>query len=469
MPTVHPIHSARKRGRRRIGLIISLLLLVTLCIWCASRWDVWFENPEEAPYEPSGVPSRILLTFGNEDGMRSRNISWMCGTEVRHATVELVDMEEGTTDWIDATGEVFESRSGKAAYYVARLRNLQTGHYYRYRTWTDEEASQWHVFFMQDATNSDVSFLYMGDIQDSIGGVANQLLRKAFRANPDAEFFVCGGDLTERPTDAYWGETFQSLDSVGQSVPVLTVTGNHDYLKGIICRLERRFSLIHSYYLDSMVDENQVFTVRYKDMQLFCLDSNREPFYLWTQRKWLKEQLAKSGAKWKVVVLHHPLYSIRGNMNNLVQRWMFDDIICEHGVDVVLQGHEHAYARMTTNPRAERISADRTTPIYTVSHCSPKSYRIEFDERFDKFGSGSRYYQKVQTRGDTLFLTAWDANEGTLYDSLYIVKQGSSTLLVDKGKDIPEKITFTPDPNNNKDVAFAERIQEYKHRRHIAP
>ena len=130
---------------------------------------------------------------------------------------------------------------------------------------------------------------------------------------------------------------------------------------------------------------------------------------------------------------------------------------------------------MTTNPHPGQASASKpstlnsqhSTPIYTVSHCSPKSYRIEFDERVDKFGTGSRYYQMVRTRGDTLFLTAWDANEGTLYDSLYIVKRGANTQVVDAGKDIPEKLTFTPDPHNKKDVAFAERIKAYKRRKHL--
>ena len=466
------------RMKKRINIAIAATICLCVSFWCIDRWDVWFENPEEAPYTPSDMPTRVLLTFGDTDGLHSRNISWMCDTMLQPSAVELVDASSSSPDslqLIQAKGEVFESRSGKAAYYVARLRNLQAGHTYRYRVVTAQKASQWHEFHLPQAEQPTTSFLYMGDIQDSIGGIANQLLRSALRQHPDAEFFVCGGDLTERPTDAYWAETFESIDSIGQSMPVLTVTGNHDYLKGIICTLERRFSLIHSYFLDSMVDENHVFTVRYRDVQLFCLDSNREFFYLSTQRTWLKEQLEASQAKWKIVVLHHPLYSIRGSMNNLIQRWMFNDLVKDYGVDIVLQGHEHAYARMTTRSRAGRcsdcqlstVNCQLSTPIYTISHCSPKSYRIEFDDKFDKFGSGSRYYQKVRTHGDTLFLTARDANDGSLYDSLYIVKQGSSIQLVDAGKDIPEKIEFTPNPNNKKDVAFAERIKEYKKKKNI--
>lgn len=448
---------------KRAAVVLLAVLAVAVVVWCVLRWDVWFHNPEEAAYTASKTPTRVLFTFGDANGM-NRNVSWTCGDEVQDASVELVDDEQGETELVDAVGEVFESRSGKAAYYVARLRHLKAGHYYRYRVWTGNEVSDWHTFFVQDATRGNASFLYMGDIQDSIGGIANQLLRKAFRQNPDAEFFVCGGDLTERPTNAYWDETFMGLDSVGQAVPVLTVTGNHDYLKGVVNKLERRFSLIHSYFLDSMVEENQVFTVRYKDLQLFCLDSNRELPYLWTQRQWLEEQLAASKAKWKIVVLHHPLYSIRGSMNNLLQRWMFDGLIREYGVDLVLQGHEHAYARMTQHDE----KGHAITPVYTVSHCSPKNYQIEFDEeRFDKYGSGSRYYQMVRTKGDTLFLTARDATDGQLYDSLFIVKTALDTLLADCGKDIPERITFTPNPNSKNDAAFAERIKEYKKKKNI--
>ncbi len=407
--------------KKVIGKWTLFVVVGALIVWCATRWNVWFHNSEEAPYVPSEVPTRVLLTFGDEDGM-NRNVSWMCDTTLREAWVELEDENTRIMERVGATGEVFESRSGKAAYYVARLRGLETGHNYRYRVCTGDKASAWYSFQLPDEIDREATFIYMGDIQDTIGGVANQLLREAFRQHQDAEFLVCGGDLTERPTDAFWAETFESLDSIGQSVPVLTVTGNHEYLKGVIGQLERRFSLIHSYFLDSMVGENQVFTVRYKEMQLFCLDSNREFFYLWTQRQWLEEKLKESQAKWKIVVLHHPLYSTRGKTNNLIQRWMFDDVIQTYGVDLVLQGHEHVYARMSSH------DGQKSTPVYTVSHCSPKNYKTEFPDGFDQFEKVSRYYQTIRTHGDTLFLTATDANTQRLVDSLCIEKNSHAII-----------------------------------------
>jgi predicted phosphodiesterase len=374
--------------------------------------------------------------------------------------VELVCLADSDTVRIAASGEVFRSRNGQAAYYWTHLSSLKPDQHYAYRAATDGRTSPWYHFKTYAANRQKMSFLYVGDVQDTLGGQANRLLREALYRHPESEFLVCGGDLTERPTHQHWEEAFRDVDSVAQTMPLLVVTGNHDYLKGVIMRLERRFSLVFSYFLDSKVADNQVYTLCYGPVQFFLLDSNRELPYLYTQRQWLKEQLQQSHSQWKIVVLHHPLYSIKGN-NNLIQRWMFNDLIKEYGVDLVLQGHEHAYARMTCHDD----KGHAVTPVYTVSHCSPKNYRIEFDDRFDKFGISSRYYQTIAVSGDTLSLTAYEVYGHTPYDSLQIIKSAKGQVSIrDFGKTIPEYMDYEPDPNSKKDRAFAERIADYKHR-----
>lgn len=238
---------------------------------------------------------------------------------------------------------------------------------------------------------------------------------------------------------------------------MLNVTGNHDYLKGVIAELEMRFPLIFSYFLDSKVGDNMVYTMTYGNAQFFVLDSNREFFYLWTQRSWLKDKLSQSTAKWKILVIHHPLYSIKGN--NLIQKWMFNGLVQEYGVDLVLQGHEHAYARRTT----KNDDGTQTTPVYTISHCSPKNYLIDFDDDFDKFGISSRYYQTVHVSRDTLSLATYEVYGHTLYDSLNIVKPDSMPARIDDyGKNIKEYLEYTPPSDRSKYRKFQQRIEEYK-------
>lgn len=448
------------RTKRTIKISIAAVVVIGLGIWINSRWDAWFRNPEEQPYAPLEEPGRIMLTFGDEDAL-SRNISWQYDSVlVDSSFAELVDTLGKDTMRIAAQGEVFQSRNGKAAYYSARLRNLKPDTYYSYRVCNNGEYSLWNGFHTYNqSTKNDYSFIYTGDVQDTINGVANKYLRMALARHPQTEFFVFGGDLTERPIDAYWQETFDGLDSIRQHYPILNVTGNHEYLKYIIRKLERRYSLVFSYFLDSMIGENQVYTLKYNDMQFFLLDSNREFPYLWTQRQWLEKELEKSDARWKIVVLHHPLYSIKGKHNNMVQRTLFNSLIQKYHVDLVLQGHEHAYARMTMHDETGKP----TTPVYTVSHCSPKSYRIDFDERFDKFGIESRFYQYVRAHGDTLSVSAYRFPGGELYDSLDIVKNGTGTFILDNGKDIPEYLEFKSN-GSEKDREYAEKIRKYKQR-----
>ena len=443
-----------KTRPKKLKRLFLLLLTIALATWVATRWNVWFGNPEELATEPLMAPGHVLLTFGNEDEM-SRNVSWQCDTVLHPSHLELVCIEGGDTTQIEVQGEIFESRKGKAAYYVARLRQLKPAMHYCYRAVTGDNASPWYEFQTYETNRDKFSFIFVGDVQDTICGIANSLLREALVHHPDVEFLVCGGDLTERPANQYWAETFRTLDSIGQSLPILNVTGNHDYLKGVIQRLEYRFPLVFSYFLDSKVDDNMVYTLNYGDAQIFVLDSNREFFYLWTQRQWLEERLSQSKAKWKILVLHHPLHSLKGN--NAIQQWMFDDLVSQYSVDLVLQGHEHAYARMTSHDEA----GTAIPPVYTVSHCSPKNYRINFEEEFDRFGISSRYYQTVTVNGDTLTMATYDANTHALYDSLLII-DSETRHVVDLGKDIPENLDFTPDPTNKKDQKFAKRIREYK-------
>lgn len=443
--------------KAKIKVIVPTVLVVAVAVFIACRWDVWFHNSEESPYISERTPHRVLLTFG-DDSEWSRNVSWQADTMLLPSHLDLVQLPDGDTINIDAYGEVFHSRGGVAAYYVARLRNLQQDAHYAYRAVTDGEASQWYEFHTYKKDDN-FSFLYVGDVQDTIGGRANKYLREAVARHRECEFVVCGGDLTERPKDSFWAETFRDIDSVCQSMPFLNITGNHDYLKGIKLVLERRFTLVFSYFLDSKVDDNHVYMLHYGDADIFVLDSNRELPYLLAQRSWLKAKMEQSTAKWKILLLHHPLYSTLGS-NNIFQRWIFGGLVKEFGVDLVLQGHEHQYARMTNHAE----DGTPTTPVYTVSHCSPKNYRIHFDDRFDKFGISSRYYQTINVASDTLTMATYEVYNHTLYDSLQIVKTTKQSVIRDFGVDIPEYMEFTPDPNNKRDRAFNERINDYKMR-----
>ena len=410
---------------KRLKIGIALIIVIALGFWIASRWHTWFVEEDEEAYAPSLAPSHVLLTFGDSH-LLSRNVSWQADSVVRPSWLELVSLTDSDTIRVEAQGEVFRSRGGQAAYYVARLRSLQAGTDYAYRAVTDAKASPWYQFRTKPDAADKVSFLYIGDVQDSIGGEANRFLREALSRHPGSEFLVCGGDLVDGPRQSCWDEAFRDIDSVAQTMPLLAVTGNHDYRKGVIQWLERRFPLTFSYFLDSKIADNQVYTLNYGPVQFFLLDSNRELPYLLTQRDWLKEQLAQSRARWKIVVLHHPLFSIRSKSRNLIQREVFNGLLETYGVDLVLQAHDHAYARMTAHEDGRAV-----TPVYTISHCSPKNYDIYDDDHFDKSIASGRFYQTVCISGDTLTMAAYEVYHHSLCDSIQIIKDKDIAKIIE--------------------------------------
>ena len=94
---------------------------------------------------------------------------------------------------------------------------------------------------------------------------------------------------------------------------------------------------------------------------------------------------------------------------------------------LVLQGHEHAYARMTGHYKNGAPAA----PVYTVSHCSPKNYDIYENDRYDKSIASSRFYQTVRISGDTLTLAAYEVYHHSLCDSLQIIKDKDITKIIE--------------------------------------
>ena len=449
-----------------IGSIVAVVAAISS--WCYHKWDVWFNNGTEKAYSVCCTPDRLMLT-PSDSSSTSRNVSWLCDTIVRPSHLLLVDKASSDTSVVCAEGEVYASRAGRAAYYVCRLRNLIAGHSYSYCAVTGNASSKWHSFSIPDAPD-ECTFLYLGDIQDTIGGIMHSVIDTIISRQPHFDLLALGGDLVQEAADNFWQEAMYDIDSIRQTTPVINIPGNHEYFKGLPVSLERRFSLVFSYFLDSEIghDEDspwsgsQVFTTTLANVQFFCLDGNRELPYLISQRSWLEEQLQQSTARWKIVLIHQPLFSIRNSNNNLIQRYVFADLLSEYGVDLVLQAHEHAYSRYF-----EASSDTLLSPVYTISHCSRKHYHIEFDDRFHKFGCGDYYYQMIHASADSLVMSTYRiANDSTLatslYDALTLVKTTPSqqhATIIDNGSAIKETVFNADHPAG---VKFEARIDNYK-------
>ena len=98
------------------------------------------------------------------------------------------------------------------------------------------------------------------------------------------------------------------------------------------------------FYKPFNMDGKRFYSVREDDVEFFALDST---YMSPAQLDWLEQSLSRSDAKWKIPFMHHPLYSSgEKHGSEMDLRQLVEPLFVQHGVDVVLAGHEHFYERL---------------------------------------------------------------------------------------------------------------------------
>ena len=101
-------------------------------------------------------------------------------------------------------------------------------------------------------------------------------------------------------------------------------------------------------------------------------------------------------------------------------------------MDIVLQGHDHAYGRGKTGIPSAIDSTKSSNTMYVVSVSGPKMYDISDREWMSRKAQNTQLFQVITIRGDTLNYKAYTA-AGALYDVFDLVKQmDGSNELIDK-------------------------------------
>jgi tartrate-resistant acid phosphatase type 5 len=200
------------------------------------------------------------------------------------------------------------------------------------------------------AAASALNFVVVGDW--GAGGSANQrkvAVQMAKTAEAiSARFVISTGDNFPRGVqsvqDGQWIANFEEVYSTpALMVPWYITLGNHDHKGNINVQVEytsSRWRLYASYY---------------KHTELLADSSRADFFHIDTtpiingrpgkdkQLDWLQGELAASGAVWKLVVGHHPIYSGCGSHGNIPALiTTLKPLLERFGVQAYLNGHCHA-------------------------------------------------------------------------------------------------------------------------------
>ena len=184
--------------------------------------------------------------------------------------------------------------------------------------------------------------------------------------------------------------------------------------------------------------EETCYYIDYQGVRFISLDSNQQ---VEEQVPWLRRALETNPNRWTIVTFHYPVYSPSKNRDKPKMREFWKPLLDEFRVDLVLNGHDHTYARtgdLGSEQKAENIADGFKQPydpkigtVYVVSVSGPKMYEITRDNFYKKTIENTQLYQIIDIDGDTLRFRAYKAT-GELYDSFELQKQrDSANLLVE--------------------------------------
>ncbi len=428
-------------NKRWLGMVLVFLIAVLLI---ASDVDT---KAEEVPIDPDLTPQRVVLTWSG-DPATSMSVVW----RTKKPLVEPFGLIlEASHDPRVLDGEVLRTpalsermileASETCYYHTVNFVNLDPGRIYSYRVGSDLGLSEWNHFTTAKTEHEPFEFIYMGDAQNDVLSHWSRTIRQAIMDAPDAAFIVHAGDLVNHPnSDREWAEWFEALGWANRIIPCLATPGNHEYrsnksLKNRLLGI-RDQKLSRFWNPQFAFPENgpeglleTVYYIDYQGVRFIALNSNE---MIEEQVPWLEKVLSDNPNRWTVVIVHHPLYATRQKRDNPEIRKAWTPLFDKYGVDLVLTGHDHSYARTGKVHGNRSVANDAPGTIYVVSVSGPKMYEInsDHDEVYKMLAGDAQLYQILKIENDHI---AFESKTclGDLHDSFELIKKndGSSVLL----------------------------------------
>jgi acyl-CoA-binding protein len=384
-------------------------------------------------YSLNEVPQRIILnlTASPENSMA---VTWRTNEEFKASEVQYAvstqwtDFKKSVTK-VNAKTEKFGIDDHQFVYHHSVvLDGLKPGTTYVYRVGHDSVWSEWNQFKTASKENAPFKFVYLGDPQNDIKEHVSRVFREAYKLAPDASFWLYAGDLAAYPTDDLWGELFYAAGFIYRVTPSIMIPGNHDRSVVLVDGKEKRLKTTDPIWKAHFtLPENGItgceetsYYVDYQGVRFLMLNTNDK---LEEQAEWMEKLLSKNPNKWTIVTLHYPLYNSGSDHDTKGVRIALLPIIDKYNVDLVLQGHDHTYARTFKLRDGMVVPVDEKGTVYVVSVSGPKAYAIntKYKDLMAKIGDHISSFQVISVEANKLSFTSYTA-AGVVYDSFELRK-----------------------------------------------
>ncbi|AUC23407.1 metallophosphoesterase [Polaribacter sejongensis] len=407
---------------------------------------------------PSSTPDRVIANL-TVDAAHSLAVNWRTDQQVSNGVLEIALATDGpefllrNVEKINATSQKFENQNRneplvKATYHSAVVYNLKPDTVYIYRVGNgSKDNGYWSEWFQYKTANvgneKPFSFIYFGDAQNNVKSLWSRVIRNSYRQFPQIDFMLHAGDLiNDRDANLEWGEWFYAGSFIHATVPSMMTPGNHEYRNGVLSSLWRpQFTLPENGPTEAL--KETCFAIDYQDMKMISLDSegfDESKEAKEAQIQWLDSVLQSNTKKWTVITTHYPIYSTAKGRDNKELREAIKPLIDKYGVDLVLQGHDHTYARGFPKNEGKGLTVvEDAGAVYAVSVSGPKMYESKDQEWMVRRGEYTQLFQIITVSKDTIKYGAYTPI-GTLYDAFEIIKKDGKKTLINKVPETPIRL-----------------------------
>jgi 3',5'-cyclic AMP phosphodiesterase CpdA len=440
----HNIHKQLYRKTKMIlGQTRSILSLCFLALIVCGLAGVSLQLAvAHESQQHTGSFERIMLTW-SEDPSTSQAVTWRTRIAVAQALAQIAPAEASpdfvsNAQTVSATTTELQMDSGKIYYHSVNFTDLIPSTMYAYRVGNGEHWSEWFQFRTASNQPDPFTFIYFGDAQNNIRSLWSRSIRSAILESPKARFMIHAGDLVNHgDSDDEWGEWFDAAGWLFAMVPSLPAAGNHEYKNEGSGRKKLSPFWKPQFRLpDNGIGELEetVYYIDYQGVRVVVLNSNRK---IEKQARWLENILAHNPNHWTVIAFHHPVNPTYYIENEKELDTVWKPIFEKYNVDLILQGHEHIYARGFGRETNAKKAAG---PLYITSVSGPKMYKLRHRRWMDRVGENMQLFQVVSVSRNVLHYRAITVT-GELYDAFNLVKgkSGKKKLIERIPPDSPER------------------------------
>jgi 3',5'-cyclic AMP phosphodiesterase CpdA len=404
---------------------------------------------EAEVYRPLAVPDRVILTWTG-DPARSQAVTWRTDTGVTFPAAQIAVADSGpgfvrAARTRTGTTTPLTTDLGTAHYHTVNFEGLMPDTRYAYRVGDGLNWSEWFQFRTASDRPEPFSFIYFGDAQNDLKSLWSRVIREAYSDAPKASFIIHAGDLINRANrDAEWGEWFGAGGWVNGMVPSIPTPGNHEYERQGTDPATQVRTLSRHWRPQFALPEHgpaglqeTAYYIDYQGVRIIALNSNERQE---EQVPWLEGVLADNPNRWTVVTFHHPIYASAKGRDNQRLRELWEPVLRKHRVDVVLQGHDHTYARSNLQT-GMNVTDPKNGTVYVVSVSGPKMYAVDRQPWMARAAEDTQLYQVLSVDGSRLRYEARTAI-GQLYDAFELQKRpGRPNRLIERTpEDVPERL-----------------------------